>query len=64
MGMYYLCRRDGVSGKSGTGRMVQVAEFNDGTAVCTGAPIRTRVHSLGRQTKYLFARTDSVNAAQ
>lgn len=33
MKMYYLRRDEDVSGKSGCGRVAQVAEFDDGTAV-------------------------------
>jgi hypothetical protein len=33
MKTYYLCRSEDVSGKSGTGRVAQVAEFDDGAAV-------------------------------
>jgi hypothetical protein len=31
--MYYLCRTDDVSGTSGTGRVAQIAEFDDGAVV-------------------------------
>jgi len=33
MRMYYLRRHEDVSGNSGCGRVAQVAEFDDGTAV-------------------------------
>lgn len=33
MRFYYLCRKDDVSGTSGTGRVAQVAEFDDGAVV-------------------------------
>jgi len=33
MKAYFLCRREDVSGTSGTGHVAQVAEFDDGTAV-------------------------------
>jgi hypothetical protein len=33
MKTYFLCRAKDISGKSGTGRVAQVAEFDDGTAV-------------------------------
>jgi hypothetical protein len=33
MRAYFLCRHEDVSGTSGTGRVAQVAEFDDGTAV-------------------------------
>jgi hypothetical protein len=33
MKMYYLRRHEDVSGNSGCGRVAQVAEFDDGTAV-------------------------------
>ena len=31
MKLYYLCRREDVSGTSGTGHVAQVAEFDDGS---------------------------------
>ena len=33
MKAYFLCRREDVSGTSGTGHVAQVAEFDDGTVV-------------------------------
>jgi hypothetical protein len=33
MKLYYLCRKEDVSGTSGTGHVAEVAEFDDGTVV-------------------------------
>jgi hypothetical protein len=33
MRMYYLCRKEDVSGTSGTGHIAEVAEFDDGSVV-------------------------------
>ena len=33
MKFYYLCRKEDVSGTSGTGHVAEVAEFDDGTVV-------------------------------
>jgi hypothetical protein len=41
MKMYYLRRHEDVSGNSGCGRVAQVAEFDDGTAVLTGIVVQT-----------------------
>ena len=33
MRLYHLCRKEDISGTSGTGQVAEVAEFDDGTAV-------------------------------
>lgn len=47
MRMYYLCRREDVSGTSGIGQIAQVAEFDDGAVVVRwiGSMNRTGVTS-------------------
>jgi uncharacterized protein with GYD domain len=59
MKTYYLCRNEDVSSTSGTGRIAEVAEFDDGAVVvrwigdmnATGVTSTTVFHSLADMLK-------------
>jgi hypothetical protein len=57
MKAYFLCRREDVSGTSGTGHVAQVAEFDDGTVVVRWI---ASMNAVGVASTTVFNSTDDL----